>query len=199
MTVSDPTGDVTAKPYVVGFYASAVAAKPAAFDVQRATVMTTDRMLCASVRFAAGGPKVSFGGTVSRQITLELAPRRLRPDDTRRGPLGRLLFGMSRNAAQWLPNGAMEDSASTPVVVGERTAGLRGREVQIAVPLSPLQRINGYREGVPDARLDPRSFSWRVSVPSDCAPGPRQLFTFPPAAKLSLPARTQADLSRICR
>ena len=197
MTVSDPGDDVLREPDVVNDWKEAVAAKPPAFDLRRVTIATTDRMLCATVQFAEGGPKIeSVPGTPDatlRSIRLELAPRRPRPADTH-GPLGRLEYGINDNGALWVANGVAE---SDEELAGEHVSGVRKREVQLAVLLSEIVGINSTAApGTRARRLDPRSFSWRVAVPSDCVPGPRQLIAFPSGRKIPMPFGTEADLSR---
>jgi len=196
MTVTDPAGDGKREPGVVEDWAEAVTAKPAAFDVRRVTIATTDRLLCATVQFAEGGPKIeSVPGTPDatlRSIRLELAPRRPRPADTQ-GPLGRLEYGINDNGALWVANGVAE---SDEELSGEQVSGVRKREVQLAVPLRELVGVNSTAApGVRPIRFDPRSFSWRVAVASDCLPGPRQLIAFPAGDRIPLPAGTEADHS----
>lgn len=198
MTVGDSSSDGLRGPRVVGDEASALAANPAAFDVRRVKIAVTPRTLCASVVFAAGDPTIESGGSTLRVIRLELANPGIRPEG---GPrVSRLEYGRRKDGASWAQANSLEADGD---VRGVTTGSVRGREVQIAVPQRWLTRLNG--SGSPSTaagtqrKFDPRFFAWRLSVPSDCAPGPRELLVFRSTRRVRLPKEGDSDFTRFCR
>jgi hypothetical protein len=193
MTVTDPAADnLTRRP---GSPTELLAAdRPGAYDIQRVTIATTNAMLCASVTFAQRDRVLKPGQFIRRLITLELAPAT--PGQSDRNLLARLIYG-NPQGAEWTPNGAIENNDDDGVD-GERISGVQGRDVQLAVPVSELYDIAPL-PGIhsPVVNLDPRSFTWRISVSSDCLPGPRQLIAFPSGRRL--PGPTPLSERDICR
>jgi hypothetical protein len=171
MTMTDPARDGLSPAGASAEKQRAVAASPDAFDLRRVSLKAGNGMLCVSATFAEDDP------SGERVIGLNLATARLRLDPD--SPLARLAYGKNENVANFAPFGAIE---SEPIS-GETTSGVRGRVVQLVVPLNQLIGISA-RVSI----LDPRSFSWRIGTTSDCTPGPRQLIVYPTGQKLALPA-----------
>ncbi len=161
-----------------------------AFDIRAVTVATTSTHLCVSVRFAAG-MRVKKD-VISRRIRVQLAPAGDRLDDLT--PLAHLEFGYARGSALY---GSLDSFDPEDPIRGQMTSAVTGTTVQLAVPLRWLVRIarsGTYR----DRHLNPDSFFWRVSVPSDCYPGPRRLSAFPAGSSPPISKGVPADLSVRC-
>ncbi|MGH2839289.1 MAG: hypothetical protein ACRDKY_00510 [Solirubrobacteraceae bacterium] len=189
MTVTDPAADNLISRPASDIERLAVL-RPGSFDIRRATIATTDTMLCASVTFARRDRVLKPGQFTRRLITLEFVPTGPPPSDTQF--LARLNFGGLD--VGWVPYGATEND-SDEGLQGEWISGSQGREVQLAVPVRELYDV------APALRsrgidLDPRSFSWRISVASDCVPGARQLTTFPSGRRITLPGLGLSDFCR---
>lgn len=183
MTVDDPAGD--GKPY------GSDTAKPKAFDVRRVQIATTDRWLCVSVLFGAGDPPMQGGGLTTRSIVLELLT--VPPTRRERRTPANVLFGLGeagvQRDAEWTPDGFSQSPDLAPQLLSAQVRGERTREVQLVVPIVEMWRASSYRGGETPGDvplINPASFAWRVSVHSDCTPGPRQLIVFPTGRRITL-------------
>lgn len=199
MTVTDPTGDNLNRRYPGTDKERAAAAKPGAFDIKRVTIATTNTTLCASVTFAQGNPGLQpGGGPTLRPITLELAPANPRRRDKHLP--ARLQWEFTLRLADWITEGNFQNDDPDADVAGERVSGVQKRTVQLSVPVRELVDIAARPTNrSPVINLDPRAFSWRLSVTSDCAPGPRRVIVFPSARTIALPSGEESDLSGSCR
>jgi hypothetical protein len=192
MTVTDPSADnQIMRP--TNDVARLSVLRPRTFDIQRVTIATTQTTLCASVTFARRDRVLKPDQFTRRLIMLELAPAN--PPSSDESFLARLLYGGGQDV-EWFPHGAIENDDDDGLK-GERISGSQGREVQLAVPVRELYDIAS-RRGLhsPVINLDPRSFTWRVAVASDCSPGPRQLTAFPSGRRIYRP---RSSLSDSCR
>lgn len=196
MTVTDRAGDGLRGPRVVPDQNLAVTHNRAAFDVRRVRIAVTRTMLCAAITFAGGDPELDESNdTTLRVIQLELANPKIRPDGGL--VISHLEFGTSNNAVGWAP----ADTLSAEVNVRNATTNsVRGSHVEIAAPLRPLTVVSGPGRASIQRRFDPRSFAWRLSVASDCSPGPTQMFVFPTRRRITFPADGHSpDRAMYCR
>lgn len=158
--------------------AATVAANPAAFDITRVRVAATHSTLCASVTFAKGTRR-------TRDVFLffsEVPP--VRNGDT---PLARLEFGNDRNSAGLAGRGVPDVEPEAFPIKNVTTSPVQGRTVRIAVPIRWLGPALVNAPGDRSARLDPKSFAWRLVVASDCLPGPRSLTAYPSGRTIPFP------------